>query len=64
MATKKDNIVTVVLKKSPIGCNPKQRACVRGLGLRKLGTSRALKCTPEVMGMINKVRFLLEVVEA
>ncbi len=64
MTIEKNEMVKVILKKSPIGCTPTQRACVRGLGLRKLGSSRALKRTPATMGMVNKVRFLLEVVEA
>ena len=51
--------IKVTLKKSTITCTEKQKACVRGLGLRKLNTSKVLKSTPEVMGMVNKVRFLL-----
>lgn len=52
--------ITVKLKKSIIGTNDKQKANVRGLGLRKTGTSRTLENTPAVRGMIKKVIHLLE----
>ena len=55
--------ITVKLKKSTITCTDKQKACVRGLGLRKTGTSRTLENTPAVRGMIKKVIHLLEVQE-
>jgi large subunit ribosomal protein L30 len=34
---------------------------VRGLGLRKLNSSRVLEDTPAVRGMINKVAYLVKV---
>lgn len=55
--------ITVRLKKSTIGCNEKQKANVRGLGLRKTGTSSTLENTPAVRGMIKKVIHLLEIQE-
>lgn len=55
--------ITVKLKKSTITCTEKQKACVRGLGLRKTGSSRTLENTPAVRGMIKKVIHLLEVKE-
>lgn len=55
--------ITVKLKKSVIACTEKQKANVRGLGLRKTGTSRTLENTPAVRGMIKKVIHLLEIVE-
>ena len=53
--------VIVRLAKSPWGRLPKHRACVRGLGLRRIGSERELEDTPAVRGMIAKVRYLLEV---
>ena len=53
--------VKVKLVKSPWGRLPKHRACVVGLGLRRLGSERELEDTPAVRGMINKVSYLLEV---
>jgi large subunit ribosomal protein L30 len=55
--------ITVKLKKSTISCTDKQKANVRGLGLRKIGSSRILENTPAVRGMIKKVIHLLEVTE-
>ncbi|OUR93751.1 50S ribosomal protein L30 [Halobacteriovorax marinus] len=55
--------ITVKLKKSTIGCNPKQKANVRGLGLRKTGTISTLENTPAVRGMIKKVIHLLDIKE-
>lgn len=55
--------IKVKLKKSTISCTEKQKACVRGLGLRKPGSSKELENTPAVRGMIKKVIHLLEVTE-
>ena len=56
--------VTVRLVKSRWGRLPKHRACVVGLGLRRIGSSRELEDTPSVRGMIAKVSYLLEVTES
>lgn len=55
--------ITVKLAKSTIKCTDKQKACVRGLGLRKTGTSKTLENTPAVRGMIKKVIHLLDIQE-
>ncbi len=55
--------ITVTLKKSVISCTDKQKACVKGLGLRKTGSSKTLENTPAVRGMIKKVIHLLEIEE-
>ena len=55
--------VRVKLVKSPWGRLPKHRACVAGLGLRRIGSVRELEDTPSVRGMIDKVAYLLEVEE-
>ena len=56
---------TVKIKQigSLIGCTDKQRACVRGLGLRKLHQVVERQDTPMVRGMIGKVPHLVAVVE-
>jgi large subunit ribosomal protein L30 len=46
---------------SPIGRTDDQRATLIGLGLNKLHRSRELVDTPEVRGMIHRVRHLLRV---
>ena len=48
---------------SLIGCTDGQRACVRGLGLRKLNQVVERPDTPAIRGMINKVPHLVAVVE-
>jgi large subunit ribosomal protein L30 len=51
----------VTLIKSPIGFNRNQAAVVRGLGLRRIRHTVALKDTPATRGMIHKVRHLVSV---
>ena len=58
-----EKMVRVTLVKSPIGYNRKQRATVEALGLGKLQSSRVHKDTPQIRGMINKVRHLVCVEE-
>ena len=53
--------VKVQLVKSPIGCKESHRATVRGLGLRKLRSTRELEDTPAVRGMIDKISYLVKV---
>ena len=55
--------VKVKLVRSPIGFNRKQAQVVQSMGLRKLNHSVDLRDTPEVRGMIHKVRHLVEVAE-
>jgi large subunit ribosomal protein L30 len=54
----------VTLKKSKFGRTPGHRACVEGLGLRRPHQTVLVQDTPENRGMINVVRYLLEVEEA
>ena len=53
----------VTLLKSPIGFNEKQFRVVESMGLRRIRHSVELADTPEVRGMIHKVRHLVEVTE-
>lgn len=52
--------IHVKLVKSHSGASERQVATVRGLGLEKFGSERILKDTPQVRGMLNKVRHLVE----
>jgi large subunit ribosomal protein L30 len=47
--------------RSAIGCDRRQRATLRGLGLRRLQQTVELEDTPAVWGMIDKVRHLVVV---
>ncbi len=51
----------VQLVRSPIGCKQSHRDTVRGLGLRKLNSTRELQDTPAVRGMIDKISYLVKV---
>jgi large subunit ribosomal protein L30 len=53
-------MIKVTLKKSPIKSTKSQRDTVRGLGLTKLNSSRVLKDTPEIRGMVGKVSHLVK----
>jgi len=53
----------VILTKSTIGSTDVQKACVRGLGLRKIRSERVLDNTPAVRGMVKKVIHLVDVQE-
>ena len=53
--------VKVTLVRSTIGTKQSHRDTVRGLGLRRVNSSKVLKDTPEVRGMINKVDYLVTV---
>ncbi len=60
MASKK---ITVKLVKSPIGRQPKHRATVAGLGLKRLHQSVQVEDNASTRGMIKSVEYLLEVSE-
>jgi len=61
MATKK---IRVQLVKSVIGYDERQRATVRGLGLRRIRHVVEVEDTDSVRGMINKVGHLVVVLES
>jgi len=56
-------MIKIALRKSLIGRTEKQRLVVKGLGLRKINSEVIKEKSPEIMGMVNKVDFLLEVTE-
>jgi large subunit ribosomal protein L30 len=60
MAEKKT--LTVKLVRSVAGTLQSHRDTVRGLGLRRLNSTRTLEDTPAVRGMINKVSYLVQVI--
>jgi large subunit ribosomal protein L30 len=53
-------MLRVTLVKSPIGTKQNHRACVAGLGLRKLNQTVEVADTPANRGMVNAARFLLK----
>ena len=62
MANPKELKVTLV--KSKHGRLKSHKACVAGLGLRRMHQTVTVADTPENRGMINRVSYLLSVEEA
>jgi large subunit ribosomal protein L30 len=60
----KGKTVKVTLVKSKHGRLKAHRACVAGLGLRRIHQTVEVIDTPENRGMINRVSYLLRVEEA
>ncbi len=55
------NTIKVTQTKSVHGRLPRHKACVAGLGLRKIGHTVELEDTPSVRGMINKISYMVKV---
>ncbi|MCB1687114.1 MAG: 50S ribosomal protein L30 [Halioglobus sp.] len=55
--------IKVTQVKSTYGRLEKHRACVAGLGLRRIGHTVEVEDTPSVRGMINRVHYLVRVEE-
>lgn len=53
--------IKVTQIKSSHGRLKNHRACVAGLGLRRIGHTVEVEDTPSVRGMINKVHYLVRV---
>lgn len=54
-------MIKVTQVKSVNGRLQNHKACVAGLGLRRIGHSVEVEDTPSVRGMINKVNYLVKV---
>lgn len=59
MTKHKSGKLQVSLVRSPIATLKAHKACVKGLGLRKLHHTVVLDDTASIRGMINKVRYLV-----
>ncbi|MDR1031062.1 MAG: 50S ribosomal protein L30 [Treponema sp.] len=55
--------IIIRLVRSTIGALPKQRATVRSLGLRKIGSKVEQEASPAVLGMVKAVSHLVSVEE-
>ncbi len=60
MATNK---LSVTMTKSKFGRLPVHQACLKGLGLSKINQTVEIVNTPENMGMIKKISYMLKVEE-
>ncbi|SNR45126.1 50S ribosomal protein L30 [Hymenobacter mucosus] len=55
--------IQIKLVKSIIDRPERQKRTVKALGLGKVGSTKAVENTPQVAGMVNAVKHLLEVTE-
>ena len=55
--------IRIKLVKSLIGRSDRQQATVKGLGLRKINSQVIREKRPEILGMIKKIEFMLQVEE-
>ena len=53
--------IRVTQVRSTAGRLKQHQACVKGLGLRRIGHKVEVEDTPSVRGMINKVNYLIKV---
>ena len=52
--------IHIKLARSPIGTKQRVRQTLKGLGLSKVGSSKKLQRTPQVLGMIRRVSHLID----
>lgn len=57
-------MIRIKLVRSTIGRLASHKACVKGLGLRRMNHEVEVMDTPENRGMINKIEYLLEIQES
>ena len=58
---KAKKMMTVTQTKSACGRLAAHKACVAGLGLRRIGHTVEVEDTPSTRGMVNKVSYLVKV---
>jgi large subunit ribosomal protein L30 len=63
MKTGMKNLLKLTLVRSKIGRNAAHLACLKGLGLCKLGHTVTVPKTPQNLGMVLKTGYMLKVEE-
>jgi large subunit ribosomal protein L30 len=58
-----ENIILIKQIKSLVGSKRNQRLSVKGFGLKKINHIVEVKNTKENLGMINKCKHLIEIIE-
>lgn len=56
-------MLKIKLVKSPIGTPETHKKTVKALGLRKIGHVVEKNDTPQIRGMINKINYMVEVID-
>ncbi|MEE4192349.1 MAG: 50S ribosomal protein L30 [Halieaceae bacterium] len=59
----KESLIKVTQIRSVNGRLKSHKACIAGLGLRRIGHTVEVQDTPAIRGMINKVNYMLRVEE-
>ena len=55
--------ITITQVRSEIGRLRRHKACLVGLGLRRIGHSVTVEDSPSVRGMINKISYMIKIEE-
>ena len=55
--------IKITQLKSAIGRLKEHKACLRGLGLRRIRHAVEVEDTPSVRGMVNKISYMVKVEE-
>ncbi|VFP78645.1 50S ribosomal protein L30 [Candidatus Erwinia haradaeae] len=56
-------IIQVTQTKSSIGCLPKHKATLLGLGLRRINQTVERNDTPSIRGMVNSISHMITIKE-
>jgi large subunit ribosomal protein L30 len=57
------NRIRIKLIRSPLGCKPSQRLTIKALGLKRMNHTVEHDNTPQIRGMVDRVRHLVSVEE-
>lgn len=57
------NKIRIKLIRSPLGCKPSQRLTIKALGLKRINHAVEHTNTPQIRGMVDRVRHLVSVEE-
>ena len=55
--------IKITQVKSAIGFSVDQKRTIEALGIRKMNQTKTHKATPQILGMVNKVKHLIKVEE-
>ena len=61
MAKEKVKEIKITQMRSVIGFSKDQKRTIEALGLRRIRHSKVHKATPQILGMVNKVKHLVKV---
>jgi len=61
MTSKENKKIKITQIRSTIGCIEKQKRTIRALGIHKLNHSVTHPATPQIVGMVKKVKDLVRV---